>query len=151
MINMPSSELNQDNLIKIKKNRYLYAAGICFLIYSVIEIIDCISLVLIALNLMPNLYLSLDLIGEGQFAQILEEQPILFFPFFLSFTLMRIFSCIGILKNRMWGFYIGLISLILTMLITIGFGPIGFFELIFCTLILFLLLIGYFGQKQIIT
>ncbi len=141
----------QGSKTSIKNNKYLFTAGICFLIYSIIEISDCISIVLIALNLMPNLYLSMTLVNVMGIRTIMEEQPILLFPFFLSFTLMRIFSTIGILKNYMWGLYIGIFGLVLTMLLTMLFLPIGFFEIFFCTIILILLLIGYFGKKPILS
>ncbi|MFX1570134.1 MAG: hypothetical protein ACFFCV_17390 [Promethearchaeota archaeon] len=133
----------------IKQNRYLFIAGICFLIYSIIEITDCIFLILIILNLAPNLYLSLGIIIP-EIQQILGNQPIYFLPFFLSFTLMRAYATIGILKNILWGFYIGVISLILTMIMTILFMPFGFFELFCCTVILLFLLLGYFEKKPIV-
>ncbi|MEJ2248170.1 MAG: hypothetical protein P8Y97_00755, partial [Candidatus Lokiarchaeota archaeon] len=43
----------------IKNNKILYIAGFCFMIYSIIEISDCIFILLIALNLAPNLYLNM--------------------------------------------------------------------------------------------
>jgi hypothetical protein len=76
---------------KIKHNKYLFSAGICFMIYSIIEIIDSIYLILIVLNLAPNLYLYMDIIIP-EIQQILIYQPVYFLPFFFSFTLMRIFS-----------------------------------------------------------
>ncbi len=134
----------------IIKNKYLLIVAICFLIYSIIETLDCASLLLISFNLIPNIYLSWNLINVKEVHVILENQPILFFPFFLSFTLMRIFSTIGILKNLSWGLYLGFISLILTMIFTTLFMPLGFFELLFCTILLIFLLMGYFGEKKII-
>ena len=105
---------------KIRDNRYLLSAGISFLIYTIIEVTDCIFLLLIVLKLAPNLYLNIGIIIPVTL-QILTNQPIFFLPFFGSFTLMRIMSTIGILRNFLWGFYIGVISLILTMILTIFF------------------------------
>ncbi len=133
----------------IRENKYLFLAGICFTIYSFIEITDCVYLPLIIVNIAPNLYLNLAIIIP-EIRQILTNQPIYFLPFFISFTLMRIISTIGIFKNLIWGFYIGIISLILTMLLTMLFMPFGFFELFFCTIILVLLIIGFYGKKTII-
>lgn len=133
----------------IRENRYLFFAGICFMIYSIIEISDCVFLFLIIINVAPNLYLNMGIIIP-EIRQILTNQPIFFLPFFLSFTLLRILSTIGILKNLIWGFYIGIISLILTMIMTLLFMPFGFFELFFCSIILVLLIIGFFGKKPII-
>ncbi|MFX1496939.1 MAG: hypothetical protein ACFFBH_05410 [Promethearchaeota archaeon] len=133
----------------IMRNRYMLIVGISFLIYSIIEISDCIFLSLIILKLAPNLYISLGLIIP-EIQEVLLNQPFFFLPFFLSFTFMRIVSTIGIFKNLMWGFYIGIISIILTMIMDIIFIPFGFFELFFCSIILVLLFIGYFGDKSII-
>jgi len=134
---------------KIKENRYLFFAGICFMIYSLIEITDCIYLIFILMNLAPNLYLNMGIIIPV-IRQILTNRPIFFLPFFLSFTLLRILSTIGIFKNFIWGFYIGVVSLILTMIMTLLFMPFGFFELFFCSIILVFLTIGFFGKKPII-
>lgn len=133
----------------IKNNKILYIAGFCFMIYSIIEISDCIFILLIALNLAPNLYLNM-ISTNSEIFSLLQTNSIVFFPFFFSFTLMRITSTIGIFKNKIWGFYIGIISLILTMLLTILFIPMGFFEFFFCAVILILLIIGYFGNKPLI-
>ncbi|MFW9875449.1 MAG: hypothetical protein ACFFG0_20270, partial [Candidatus Thorarchaeota archaeon] len=102
----------------IKENRYLLFTGISFMIYSLIEISDCIYLFLIIINVAPNLYLNLGIILP-EIRQILIDTPIFFLPFFLSFTFLRIISTIGIFKNYIWGFYIGSVSLILTMMITL--------------------------------
>lgn len=134
---------------EIKQNKCLFLAGICFIIYSMIEISDCIFLILILLNLVPNLYLQMGIIIP-EIKQILTYQSFYFIPFFFSFTLMRIITTFGIFKNRLWGFYIGTISLILTMIMTLIFIPFGFFEIFFCTIILILLLVGYFEKTKIV-
>ncbi len=134
---------------KIKENKCLYSAGICFMIYSIIEISDCVFILLIVLNLVPNIYLDMG-INIPQIQQLLKDQPISFLPLFISFTLMRIFATIGIFRNLIWGFYIGVISLGLTMILTMLFIPFGFLELFLCTIILILLVIGFFDKIPII-
>ncbi|MFW9897396.1 MAG: hypothetical protein ACFFD7_16445 [Candidatus Thorarchaeota archaeon] len=118
------------------------------MIYSLIEISDCVFLFLIIMNLAPNLYLNLGIIIP-EIQQILANQPVYFLPFFLSFTFLRILATIGIFKNLIWGLYIGIISLILTMIMTLIFIPFGFFELFFCSIILILIFIGFYGKKPI--
>ncbi len=148
---MTTSELVPKKNASIRQNNYLFIAGISFLIYFIGESIDCVYILLIGLNMVPNVDIYSTLFYLEQVTSILESSPILFLPLFLSFTLMRFFSALGILRNRMWGFYIGIISLVLTMLLTVLFLPLGFLELFLCTLILFLLLIGYFGKKPILS
>ncbi|MFX1358137.1 MAG: hypothetical protein ACFFA8_12765, partial [Promethearchaeota archaeon] len=57
---------------------------------------------------------------------------------------------IGLFRNLLWGLYLGLISLILTMILTVLFLPFGSFELLACSIILILLIVGYYENKPII-
>jgi len=100
--------------------------------------------------MIPSISLEV-LINLNDITYFIKDHPIITFPLFLSFTRMRVVSTIGIFKNRAWGFYIGMISLILTILITLNFVPIGFLELLFCSIIVVLLVIGYLEENPIIT
>lgn len=137
--------------LTIKKNRWLFVGSISMLFYSILEISDSIVVLLMTLKLVPNLYLVFEF-SVPMIQQLLEAQPLILAPIFWSFTLMRVVSAIGLFKNLLWGFYIGLISLILTMILTVLFFlPVGGFELLGCTVILIFLFIGYYGNKPIIT
>jgi len=133
----------------IRKNKLLFFSGICFLIYSIIEIGDCIFIILILFNSIPNYYSQLGIVIQ-EMQDLIVNQPLSLLPFFLGFTLLRIMSTIGILKNRYWGIWIGVFSLILTMIFTMLLLPIGCYELFFCTLILIMIIIGYYGKNPII-
>lgn len=136
--------------LTIKKNKWLYAASLSMLCYSILEMSDSIIVLLMTLNLVPNFYLIFEF-NVPMIQQLLETQPLTLAPVFWSFTLMRVVSTIGLFKNRLWGLYIGLISLILTMLLTVLlFLPVGGFELLGCTIILILLIVGYYDNKLII-
>ncbi len=136
--------------LTIKKNRWLYAASLSMLCYSILEMSDCIIVLLMTLNLVPNFYLIFEF-NVPMIQQLLETQPLTLAPIFWAFTLMRVVSTIGLFKNRLWGLYIGLISLILTMILTVLlFLPVGGFELLGCTIILILLIVGYYDNKLII-
>lgn len=153
MIDSDKSRNSRNNKlfdVVIRKNTPLFLAGICFIIYSIIEILDCIYLLLILLDIVPNIYQDLGL-AIPEIQNLLKNHPIYFLPFFISFTLMRIVASIGIFKNRLWGFYIGLYSLMLTMILTMMFIPIGMFELFFCSIIFILLFIGYYKEKPILS
>lgn len=136
--------------LTIKKNKWLYAASLSMLCYSILEMSDSIIVLLMTLNLVPNFYLIFEF-NVPMIQQLLETQPLTLAPVFWSFTLMRVVSTIGLFKNRLWGLYIGLISLILTMILTVLlFLPVGGFELLGCTIILILLIVGYYDNKLII-
>ncbi|MEJ2296687.1 MAG: hypothetical protein P8Y23_18215 [Candidatus Lokiarchaeota archaeon] len=127
IINNSKDAVSNSSINKnVKINRYLFLAGISFAIYSIIEISDCIYLFLIIINIAPNLYLSMG-INIPEIQHILLNQPIFFLPFF-----------------------IGIVSLILTIIMDLLFIPFGFIEMCFCIIILILLIIGYFGKTPIV-
>ncbi len=134
----------------IKQNKYLYSAAIIFLIYSILECLDSITLPLIILNVIPNTYLSMGLFLIPEIQQILQNQAIYMLPFFWGFTCWRIVSTIGLFKNKMWGFWLGISSLFITIILDMWFLPIGGFEIFACIIILMFLNIGYFGDKPIL-
>jgi uncharacterized membrane protein (DUF2068 family) len=127
-----------ENPSNIKNNKFLFVAAILTLIYSILEMIDSIVIVFMVLNLIPNLSLifrfSVPLIQY-----LLEFQPLSLAPIFWAFTLMRVISTIGLFKNLLWGFWIGFVSLIITMILAIAFLPFGAIELLACSVILILL------------
>ena len=135
--------------LTIRNNKYLFSASISMLIYSILEIIDSIVIILMALNLIPNLSLVLKFYVPI-IQQLLESQPLTLAPIFWAFTLMRVISTIGLFKNLLWGFWIGIISLTISMLLAIIFLPFGALELLACSIILILLIVGFYGNQLII-
>ena len=136
--------------IEIKKNKWLYVAAIMFLVYSIMECMDSVVLPLIVLNLIPNGYALTGLFSMPEIQQMLLTQAIFLLPFFWGFTSWRVITTIGLFKNRLWGFWSGIMSLIVTMILDMWFLPIGAFEIFACIIILLLLIIGYCGDKPII-
>jgi hypothetical protein len=137
------------NTTKVRENKYLYVASIGMLLYALIEITDSIAIVLIAFHLIPNLYLAFNL-SIPFMQQLIETQPLSLAPFFWAFTTMRIVSTIGLFKNLLWGFWIGMGSILITMILTILFLPIGAFELLGCAMLFILLVMGHCKDKTII-
>ncbi len=135
------------NTHKIKDNKYLYVATISMLLYSLLEIADSIAIILIAFNIIPNLYLEW---GIPIIQQLLENQPLSLAPIFWAFTMMRTVSAIGLMKNLLWGFWIGISSLLITMILAVLFLPIGAFEILGCAIIFILLVMGYCKDRPII-
>ena len=135
--------------IIIKNNKYLFVAFISMLIYSILEIIDSIIIILMAVNFIPNLSLILKFYVPI-IQQLLESQPLILALIFWAFTLMRVISTIGLFKNLLWGFWIGLISLTISMILAIIFLPFGALELLACSIILILLIVGFYGNQLII-
>lgn len=133
----------------IKNNKPLYLAAIGLLSYGVLEICDCIAIFLIAIGAVPNLYLDFGFIFS-EMQSLLENTPIYLFPIFCSFTSMRITSAIGILKNRMWGFWMGIFVSGITLCVMYFFLPPGGLDGIFSVIIVILMFYGYCGNQTII-
>ena len=136
-------------MISIKKNKWLYIGAISLLIYAILETTDCITLFLIILDVVPNFSASL-YVAFPEMKEIFVSQPVYLIPMVLSFTSMRIVATFGLFKNRLWGFWVGILSLTMTMIWDILIIPIGFFELLGCVFISMVLLIGYFGDTFLI-
>ena len=135
------------NTHKIKENKYLYVASISMLLYSLLEIADSIAIILIGFHIIPNIYVEW---GIPVIQQLMETQPLSLAPLFWAFTMMRTVSAIGLMKNLLWGFWIGMGSILITMILTMLFLPIGTFELLGCAIIFILLVIGYCKDRPII-
>ncbi len=135
------------NTHKIKENKYLYVASISMLLYSLLEIADSIAIILIAFNIIPNIYIEW---GIPVIQQLMDTQPLSLAPIFWAFTMMRTVSAIGLMKNLLWGFWIGMGSILITMILTVLFLPIGAIELLACAIIFILLVMGYCKDKPII-
>jgi uncharacterized membrane protein (DUF2068 family) len=137
-----------ENKLIITKSKFLLIASILMLIYSIFEIIDSISIVLM-IFVLPTLstIFKFDVLLVQT---LLESQPLSLAPIFWAFTLMRVIAVIGLFKNLLWGYWIALISLILTMILAIVFLPFGAYEILACSVILILLIVGYFEKQPLI-
>jgi hypothetical protein len=132
---------------EIKQNKFLYFTAICLFVYAILELGDCITITLISLNLVPNIYINFVFEEIGT---LMQDKPYVFIPFFVAFTSMRFISALGLFKNREWGYWIALYSTLLTMILTILFLPIGSYELFMCAGLLCTLIIGKFGRRKIL-
>lgn len=67
----------------------------------------------------------------------------------IIFGILRIIGAIGVLKNRFWGFTLAFINCIITMILMMFMIPTGIMDGIFACTALVLLLMGYFGNREI--
>ncbi|MHA1377607.1 MAG: hypothetical protein ACTSRG_04390 [Candidatus Helarchaeota archaeon] len=139
----------RNQILKFENNKLLLITSFMLLIYSFIEIMDSICLPLIVMGLIPNFYAESGILGLKFTLEIILN-PEFFLPFFWSFTLMRVISTIGMFENKLWGFWSAICSSIITIFCSMWFFPFDSYELLVCSIILTLLIIGYFGDAQII-
>ena len=148
-VKIKSDLTNESGFKAIKKNKCLYTATIMFLVYTILESIDCVVLSLMILKIIPNVNLN-GLFINPIIQLILQNYTIFMLPFFLGFASWRMISTIGLYRNRLWGFWLGTGSLFVTIILDMWFLPIGAFEILSCIFILICLMIGYFGKQKII-
>ena len=130
-----------------RQQRWLRAAGIMLLIYGLIEVTDCLTLVLMQLGLIGNLYPPS--IFEP-FNQLLNDQPILVLPMFFFYTALRLGSGVGVLRNRLWGLWLTLFVSGATIVAVPFLLPLSGFDLLACAAIVSIVLIVYGGSQPIL-
>ena len=134
---------------RIKSNKFLYISAIVLLVYGIAESVDCIYAFLITLNILPPLPFLISFAFPGM-QDIWLHKTIYMLLIFLTFTSLRITAAIGLLKNRLWGFCLAMISTVITLCVMPLFLPFGALDGLIATPLLILLLIGYFSNKTII-
>lgn len=67
----------------------------------------------------------------------------------IIFGVTRVIGAVGLLKNRMWGFMLSVINCIVTMIVMLFMIPSGIADGILSCTALILLLMGYYGKKEI--
>lgn len=130
----------------IKKNRYLLVAGLLQLIYGGIEILDCLTVLLVAVGVLANPYPPF-IFAETN--RTFEQHPLAIFALFVFFTHFRIFSGVGVLRNRAWGFWAMIFSLTSTVVMTPLFLPLSGIDIALLTVIMSCLLLGYFKDRPL--
>ena len=139
--------MNQDTAIRNK--RLVRAVAVLLAIYTVIEITDCITLLLMHWGVIGNLYPQL---AFAEFNALLASQPLTMFPVFLFFAMMRGLSAWGVFRERLWGFWTTIIVCVVTLLWIPFLMPaagLTALEMPLDGLILFLLLKGRLGDQTL--
>ena len=78
-----------------------------------------------------------------------KDNLMLMMPMAVMFGITRVIGAMGVLKNRMWGFYLSVINCVITMNLMLFMIPAGIADGILACSALILLLIGYFGKQTI--
>lgn len=66
------------------------------------------------------------------------------------YGVLRLIGAIGLLKNRMWGLVLSIINCVTTMVLMMFMLPAGIMDGILAGTALVLILIGYFGDREVI-
>jgi hypothetical protein len=131
----------------VKKNRWLAVAGLFELLYGLGEIGDTFYMLLLQARLVPNVYLPWTFPEIGS---LMNSLPAAFFPVFAFFSFGRIAAAAGVLRNRLWGFWLTLFLSIVTAFWAVFFLPLGGLDMLGCLFIVGALLAGRLGRNAII-
>jgi hypothetical protein len=134
---------------EIKSNKPMYFGAIAQLVYATIEFLDSLSIPLITIGLLPNLYLAFP-IANPEIANLLATEPIWFVPFFWFFTAFRIASAIWILENKAKGFWMAMWISVITLVAAMFLLPFAVVDMIGTGIVVFLLIMGYFRDEPLI-
>lgn len=132
------------------KNRWLAIAGVLQTVYGLIELVDSTTLILLSLNLVNNPYPENGFIFKD-FYNLIDSRPLAMLPLFLFYATLRITSGIGILKNRLWGFWMAIFITVSTISVMPFLYPLSGGDAIAAVLIISFLLFGYFQDRPIIS
>ena len=131
------------------KNRWLTIAGVLQTVYGLIELVDSTTLILLSLHLVNNPYPENGFIFKD-FYNLIDSRPIAMLPLFLFYATLRITSGIGILKNRLWGFWMAIFITVSAVSVMPFLYPLSSGDAIAAVLIISFLLVGYFQDRPII-
>jgi hypothetical protein len=84
------------------------------------------------------------------FSRLLDEQPILVLPMFFFYTVLRLASGVGVLRNRLWGLGLTLFVCGATIIAVPFLLPLSGFDLLACAAIVGILLIVHSGSRPIL-
>lgn len=129
--------------------RLIRVVAVLLAIYTLIEVTDCVTLLLMHFGVVGNFYPRL---AFAEFDVLLASQPLAMFPVFLFFTTMRGLSAWGLFRERVWGFWTTIIVCGVTILWIPFLMPaagLTTLEMPLDGLILFLLLKGRFGDQTL--
>ena len=132
----------------IKRNRWLLVSGLIELIYGLGECGDTIYLLFLQGHILSNYY---PVWTFTEINQLMGTAPIILFPVFAFFAVGRLVAAIGVLRNRLWGFWLSLFLSLVTASWAVFFLPLGGIDMAACLFIVCALLIGRFGHKTILS
>ena len=132
----------------IKSNRKLLAAGWIELIYGAGECGDTLFLFILQAHLVSIRYPTMNF---SEINNLLINHPLYLAPVFAFFALGRLMAAIGLLRNRLWGFWLSIFISSASVVWAVFFLPLGGLDMLLCLAIVLLLLVGRFNQQSILS
>ena len=106
------------------------------------------------LAMIPALVLGTDKFDIGQYFEFklsyFQENLYMMMVMSAIYGILRLIGAIGLLKNKMWGLAISVITCVITLTLMMFLLPAGIMDGILAGTTLLLILIQYYGDKKII-
>ncbi len=131
---------------KAGPDRFIRWAAIFLLFYGVIEMGDCLAVIAMQGGLLGNHYPPFIFSG---IQRLMETQPIWFLPPFLFFTLLHLWSGVGLWRNRVWGWWMALFVTGAVIIFVPFLLPMSGGDMLGAIVLVGLLLIGRFGKRTL--
>lgn len=136
---------------KINQNESLKVAAIILFVYGIVEIQQSVMCLLMASGIIPNFNLIFfEFLFPGGEVSEWATEPVLYIPAIFMFMVIRFMSGMALLKNKLFGFWLGIIGSLLTIFMITTTLKINAFMMPFHAIIIILLLHGYFKDRSII-
>ncbi len=132
---------------QFRKNGWLNTAGWIELVYGAGECVDTLYLFFMQAHILPNFYPTMNF---AEINDLLVKHPLYLAAVFTFFALGRLTAGIGVLYNRLWGFWLSLFISLVTVIWAVFMLPLAGADMLGCLIIIILLLIGRFGRQPII-
>jgi hypothetical protein len=126
----------------VKQNRWLLAAGLFEFIYGLGECGDTLYLLFLQVHLLPNIYIAWNF---SEINSLMSTQTVVLFPVFAFFAIGRVVASVGVLRNRLWGFWLSIFISLVTAFWAVFLLPLGGIDMLGCLFIVAALLIGRLG------
>lgn len=139
---------DNETKMPLQRRGLIKAAAIFQSIYAAIEITDCATACLMALHLVKNPYPKMFF---TEFQPLFDEKAVWLIPLFLFYTSMRATSAVGLWKNRLWGYWMALVVSGATLIMAPFMFPFTAAEMLMNGVLIMLLLIGYLGNRPILS
>ncbi len=134
--------------VGLRKNRWLLAAGLLLLLYGLVEMLDCATLLLMQWGGIGNPYPSSVF---QPINDLLNNSPLWMLPVFGFFAYFRLMAAVGILRNRLWGFWAAIWVETITLVFVPFLLPMAGGDALGAILIMTCLLVGYLGRRPILS
>ncbi|MDK2980841.1 MAG: hypothetical protein PWQ55_1188 [Chloroflexota bacterium] len=117
----------------MERHTSLRIAAIALCVLGTVEIFGMFML------LAPTDALPVDFQGQNLFWSILS----------VLYGLIRWVAGVAIWRNQRWGWALGLLIAVVTMIVAPSINPFGIMDLLFSAITIIFLLIAYYGKEQI--